>query len=132
MALCWPFRVVDVPCVVLALAAAPARFYGCPFASSATSARSQSSRKVIPCSARGVYGVRWRLSRFFRLLLECLCGASLQFLRASSEQLLQVLSRTTCAAKEQHKAREHVTSHSRKSGSCAARTSHRLQTEEIK
>ena len=79
MALCWPFRVVDVPCVVLALAAAPARFYGCPFAVSATSAKSQSSRKVIPCSARGVYGVRWRLSRFFRLFLECLCGASLQF-----------------------------------------------------
>ena len=46
------------------------------------------SRKVIPCCARGVYGVRWRLSRFFRLLLECLCGASLQFLRASAEQLL--------------------------------------------
>ena len=90
MALCWPFRVVDVPCVVLALAAAPARFYGCPFASSATSARSQSSRKVIPCSARGVYGVRWRLSRFFRLLLECLCGASLQFLRASSRAIVTV------------------------------------------
>ena len=60
-----------------------AGFYGCPFALSATSARSQSSRKVIACSARGVYGVRWRLSRFFRLLLECLCGASLQFLRSS-------------------------------------------------
>ena len=50
--------------------------------------RGPSSRKGIPCCARGVYGVRWRLSRFFRLLLECLCGASLQFLRASSEQLL--------------------------------------------
>ena len=94
--------------------------------------RGPSSRKVIPCSARGVYGVRWRLSRFFRLLLECLCGASLQFLRASSEQLLTSPESNYFAAKEQHKTHEHVTLPSRKSGSCAARTSHRLQTEEIK
>ena len=79
-----------------------AGFYGCPCSFLRLPLRFVCDLCEVPVHERiflaalGVYGVRWRLSRFFRLLLECLCGASLQFLRAASEQLLQVLSRTTC------------------------------------
>ena len=79
-------RLRPLRCVLALAALFCARFYGCPFLR-LRPLRGPRVHERVPCCARCVYGVRWRLSRFFRLLLECLCGASL-FLRASSEQLL--------------------------------------------
>ena len=67
-------RVVGVPCVVLAFAAAPARFYGCPFASSATSARSQSSQKLFLAALAACTCVRWVFEPIFPVLLVSLCS----------------------------------------------------------
>ena len=69
---------------MLALTAALfAGFYGCPFASAASSERSQFTKGYSLLRSRRI---RWSLCRFFTLdfLLVSLCGAS-SALRASSE-----------------------------------------------